>query len=366
MQDNTYLDLIFGIRRSFPASWCLTLQFCDFKLDVRTNSPDVQAGLQDYFQSFLTLGAENPDCRITVHQAPVQEFPFQFQVNPPDPGKSKIKEESCELGQGRIVKKRLTGMHFIFGPREHLAVGPCLQNLNQVVNFINNRYIEHMLNQGALLGHAAGVQLSGQGLAIAGNSGSGKSSLALRLLSQGFSYTSNDRLLVKENCSGLSMYGVAKMPRINPGTALHNPVLQSLLSPEERQTLLKMSPEELWRLEQKYDVPIEKFYGQDRFILQGPLDILLVLNWEHSQKPLQIQEFSPADRPELIRMFQKGTGLFYCPDPGRKLRHCLEDYCRILEKARMFEICGGIDFEQAAQHCLQITETSNGEKRCRS
>ena len=63
----------------------------------------------------------------------------------PDPGKTKIKEEYVDLDDGRIVRKRLTGMLFVFGGGQNVAVGPCGANLNQVINFINNRYIEWLL-----------------------------------------------------------------------------------------------------------------------------------------------------------------------------------------------------------------------------
>ena len=64
----------------------------------------------------------------------------------------------------------------------HAAVGPCLANDNQIVNFINNRLIEVRLRAGDLLFHAAGVARNGRGLALAGFSGAGKSTLALAIM----------------------------------------------------------------------------------------------------------------------------------------------------------------------------------------
>lgn len=41
----------------------------------------------------------------------------------PDPGKSKVKEEYADFPDGRLVRKRLTGMVFVFGEGDHLAMG---------------------------------------------------------------------------------------------------------------------------------------------------------------------------------------------------------------------------------------------------
>ena len=107
-----------------------------------------------------------------------------------------------------------------------------------------------------MLCHAAGVVVAGNGMAIAGMSGGGKSTLALHLLGTGAAFCSNDRLLVRSAGSGARMTGVAKQPRINPGTALNNPRLESVLSSERRSELARIEESELWDLEEKYDVDV--------------------------------------------------------------------------------------------------------------
>ena len=47
------------------------------------------------------------------------------------------------------------------------------------------------------------------------------------------------------------MSGIPKLPRINPGTALNNPSLRSILSPERRAELEGVDAGELWSLEEK-------------------------------------------------------------------------------------------------------------------
>ena len=178
----------------------------------------------------------------------------EFTIKQPDQGKNRIKEEFLELDGGRLVRKRLTGMYFLFGQDVNLAVGPCVENDNQVVNFINNRLIQWELDRGGLLAHAAAVNHQGRGLALAGFSGMGKSTLALHLMSRGLNFISNDRLLVQEAGRGVVMRGVPKLPRINPGTALNNPDLVSVIPEDEKEVFGQMSTDEIWTLEHKYDV----------------------------------------------------------------------------------------------------------------
>jgi HprK-related kinase B len=142
---------------------------------------------------------EDADIEITAHEMPAWDLSLAYAIKQPDPGKTKIKEEYFELADGRVVRKRLTGMVFIFGEGENVAVGPCLENINQVVNFVNSRYIEWMLCKGCILGHAAGVILNGNKLAVAGFSGAGKSTLVLHLMNEGGTFVSNDRLMIENN-----------------------------------------------------------------------------------------------------------------------------------------------------------------------
>jgi HprK-related kinase B len=107
--------------------------------------------------------------------------------------------------------------------------------------------------------------LSGPGLALAGLSGMGMSTLALHVMQLGADFVSNDRLMVERRGGGLTMHGVAKMPRVNPGTVLHNPCLAPVIPEEERVRFEDLSPDELWTLEHKYDAFIAECFGPGRF-----------------------------------------------------------------------------------------------------
>ncbi|MDD3312136.1 HprK-related kinase B [Pseudodesulfovibrio sp.] len=345
------------IRNAVPAKRELLLDFGGCVLRVLTSTDALHDDLAGYFKEFLTASGA-PEIVISAHEAETPELGIDFDTKQPDPGKSKIKEEWADLPDGRAVRKRITGMHFFFGDGENVAVGPCLANSNQVINFINNRFIEWKLNRGGLLGHAAGVVHAGRGISLAGFSGAGKSTLALHLMSRGTDFLSNDRVIVEADGEGVTMYGVAKQPRINPGTALHNPDLCNIVEPELRKEFLSMPAEELWKLEHKYDALIDECYGPGKFSLRSKMHGLVILNWKRGGGEMKAALVDPRERPDLLPAFMKGTGLFYLPDdPALAGDPGAAAYADLLGKADLVEISGGVDFDRAADLCLRYMET---------
>jgi HprK-related kinase B len=349
-------EIIRAVRSAHPAGHTIHLAFENVRIEVQVSDKAIVDELAHYYEPFV-VGRDQSDIRITVHEAPVPALPFSFKIKKPDPGKTKIKEEYVDLPDGRIVRKRLTGMVFIFGEDDHLAVGPCLENCNQVINFINNRYIQWKLRRGCLLGHAAGVLRNKRGLALCGRSGRGKSTLALHLLSRGADFVSNDRLLIEKNSRGLMMHGVAKLPRINPGTILNNPDIRLIIPPAERERLASLSRDELWHLEQKYDVDIARYFGGDRFRLSGPMNGLVILNWERADEPMKVGAVNLEGRPDLLPSFIKSEGLFFLPGmPGGRRGRSEKDYLHFLSSCKVYEISGGVDFTAATEACLAILD----------
>ena len=330
-----------------PPDQGLGLALAGWRIRVVSNSAELVAELKDYFGPFLAP-ADGPTLTVTALETPVLDTGLSFQVKQPDPGKKKIKEEWADLADGRVVRKRLTGMIFAFGGQNHLAAGPCLANSNQVINFVNNRMIQLELNQGALLAHAAGVRREGAGLALAGFSGMGKSTLALHLMSLGTTFISNDRLLVRRDDGPPLMTGVPKLPRINPGTALNNPDLAGVIPPHERKQFAEMTSDQIWTLEHKYDVDIAQCFGPDRFKLQSPLNALALLNWQRDGGALDMHQVELAARPDLLAAFKKDRGLFFLSE-GNEPDHSDRAYLEALSGVKVFELGGGVDFLGAAQ-----------------
>ncbi len=350
--DCTIERMVSRLRLAFPVRYAFKLKLNDCTVAVKTNSRQLVRNLTGYFRSFVT-DHSGADIVITVHQAPPPDFDCDFTVKAPDRGKRKIKEEYADVGSQRIIRKRLTGMVFIFGNGEHLAIGPCEANANQVINFINNRYIEWQLKKGGLLGHAAAVAHNGKGIALAGFSGMGKSTLALRLLGRGLDFVSNDRLVISTGDDGITMHGVPKHPRVNPGTILNNPDIDKIIPEAQKKELEELAPEALWHLEDKYDVPIEEFYGINRFVLKAGMKGLVILNWQRNDAPTAFQPVDLRRRTDLLAAFMKETGLFFQPGPGTT-NPGPENFLEILSGCVVVEITGGVDFDAAADYCLNF------------
>ena len=123
-----------------PPIASLSLAVLDCGIRVHSNQPAVIDALARYYHDF-TRDDVTIDTVVYMLEADPPEIDVPLKVAPPAPGKTRIKDETADLPDGRILRKRITGMVFLFGGADNLAIGPCLENLNQVVNFINNRFL---------------------------------------------------------------------------------------------------------------------------------------------------------------------------------------------------------------------------------
>lgn len=345
------------IQREAPADSRLPLCFGGQRIDVLSNSPELLEGLQRYFAAFDEGEADRPsDLIIRAHQMPPPDLGLDYREWSREPGKQTRKEAFVDLPDGRAVRKVRTDMQFLVGAELRVAIGDCLANPNQVVNFINFQYTAWLMNQDRVLCHAAGVVEKGHGLGLAAVSGGGKSTLALHLMSAGLSFTSNDRLLVGRSSHGIEMTGIPKHPRINPGTALANPDLAGIVSDGRRAELEALPREELWELEEKYDALVDRLFGRDRIELHAPMAAFVVLTWSHrSAQPARFEPVSLADRRDLLDSIMKAPGPFYLPDRGpAPTGYEPPDpapYLEALAGLPVYEASGGVDFEAGVAFC---------------
>jgi HprK-related kinase B len=348
----TTAELAADWARRYPATETLRLRFDTCGVRVVTNSAAVREGLAAYYRNFADAAAGD-DIVVAVHEAPAEPGDLELIVCPPEPGKERVKDEYRDLADGRLLRKRLTEMVFVFGGPAAATIGPCLANLNQVINFINNRFMQWHVDRGALLAHAAGVALHGRGLALAGLASRGKSTLTLHLLGKGLDYVTNDRLLLTRTAGGgLRMLGLPKFPRVNPGTLLNNERLAGLLPAGERAKLAGKSRAELWGIEQKYDVDVNEFFA-GRFALGADVGAVAVLNWRLEGGAARVAPVKLAERPELLGALRKSPGVHYYPGAGRERPDCSgAAYLERLGDVTVLEIGGGVDFEAAAAACV--------------
>ncbi|MBD3333891.1 MAG: HprK-related kinase B [Candidatus Eisenbacteria bacterium] len=341
-----------------PPRAVLTLRLEDFGIRVVSNSTAVADRLRTYFHNFID---ESATCGMTVRVLETEPFrpPWPFRDWEPEQGKRRLKESYADLPGGRAVRKVRTGMVFLSGGNQRVAVGRCGDHLNQVVNYIVAQYISHRMAQGWILCHAAGIARGDRGLGIAARSGGGKSTLALQLLRHNFDYISNDRLLLLRTAEAVAMGGVPKQPRINPGTALHHPDLVDVLSPGRRAALQRIPASELWELEDKHDADIERLFGPGRFRLMSRLESFVILNWDRRGKGFSAETVDLNRRSDLLPLIQKSPGPFHAsdrPPGGSDRRETAPRYVECLASVPVVEITGGVDFPQAIAVCRGLIE----------
>jgi HprK-related kinase B len=334
------------------------LDFDGFVVQFSTNSDALLLELKDYYQHFLTSETALVDQLVLGLQTDDNLVPDgDWQIKQPDPGKSKIKEHLLFIGEDKVVRKVLTGVHLFFVGYERVCAGPLEANPNQVVNFINNMHLDCLLADSGQLFHASGVCSGSVGLGMAGQSGKGKSTLALRLLQQGFDLVSNDRLVVNEQDGSLNMFGVAKYPRVNPGTVIHQPELLPIVADENLARYRAMSADELWELEEKYDAFVEPAFGV-RFKLCASMKMFIILNWDrHSDEPTSLSKVNPANHPDLVETVMKSPGVMLPRSAARIGDAVVSPYIDLLNDCELYVLSGGVDFDAAATAIKQLLLT---------
>lgn len=345
-----------ALARRHPARSSRYFAFDGRRLELRSNSAALLRSVADYLALF---GAEPGPCDITVvaYESDVLELDVPFSDWARGPDKVGKKEAYADVQGGWVVRKVRTGMHFLLGESQRVAVGPCEANVNQVVNFINAALVSDRLADGWTLCHAAGVARGARGVGIAGTSGAGKSTLALHAMNEGLSFVSNDRLLIKRN-GHTRMAGIPKHPRINPGTALNNPALRDVLPKARRSALEAMPTDALWGLEEKYDADIGALYG-GRWSAAADLVGFILLDWSLTHEgPAVIERIELAARPDLWPALFKHPGPLHVDADGQRAENTVavaaEPYLHALADVPVFEIRGCVDFPKATAHCLEL------------
>ena len=345
-----------------PVERTLNLLLGEFHLCIRSNSSQFIDQLNDYFSHVTSNENIAPDVDvIAIEQQPL-DLPVSFIDWKREPGKTGRKDSYHDFPGGRLVRKVRTGMVFLQSRQQLVAAGPCRQYDNQVINFINSQYMNWLQNQGWLICHAAGIAHGDHCMAMAGLSGGGKSTLMLNMLEhEAINYLTNDRLFIRKVGNKTAAAGIPKLPRINPGTIVHNPRLHPLISSERRAELLALPSEALWHLEEKYDVSIERFYGKNRIQPDARLDSFLILHWHHdASEATNIRKVDLGNRPDLLPAIMKSPGPFYQRADGSFL---MDDepldpapYLEILGDTNVYELTGRIDFERALELIMPLVE----------
>lgn len=289
----------------------LYLRTGGFCMAVRSNSAAFINKLSAYF-AHVVVDACDADVLVEAYDTSVVDLDVEWKDWAREPGKSGRKDAYHDLLDGRLLLKVRTGMVFLQSLQARIAAGPCSELDNQVINFINSQYMNWLQHNGWLICHAAGLTVHGKGLGMAGLSGGGKSTLMLGLMDYpDVQYLTNDRLFIRREGQRVRARGIPKLPRINPGTIVHNPALHGLIDAHRRNALLALPRQALWHLEEKYDVMIDSVYGQGRIAEAMDLRAFLVLNWSHaSDESTRLEEVAIEARSDLLPAIMKSPGPF--------------------------------------------------------
>ena len=339
----------------------LRLVFEGICFRLHADNPDILAYLRHYYagltcpEGLQTKPSDWPERSIFLLDQPadIQNAnwtPVQRKKASP----LGLKEAYVDTPDGRWIHKVRTGMVMFQSLADLVVIGELQANHSQVVNFINNQFLNHYQQQGYLLGHAAAFTANGEATAIAASSGGGKSTLMLKALeAAGARFLSNDRILFRPDGKDTRVLGVAKHPRVNPGTLLHSERLMSILPEPEQHRLANLPVQALWDLEQKYDVPIPDYYGAGKVELSGTLKHLVLLDWSLGSPAETALQALPVDAiTEALDGLRKSPGPFFQDASGHfppEKARSRETYASHLSGMTVWRITGRVDFDHAVE-----------------
>ena len=138
---------------------------------------------------------------------------------------------------------------------------------------------------------------------------------------------------------------------------VHNQKLHSLIPAQQREALLQLPGAELWELEEKYDVHIDRVYGPGRIVTEAPLEAFLVLDWQRdSEMELEVEPVDLAAHRDLLGALMKSPGPFYQYPDGTFLEDTTAfdeaAYLDALEGVAVYVARGRVDFSALSDRCL--------------
>lgn len=352
------IDLLNSGQISQARSECtssLTLTFNDLTFRLFANNPEILSYLDDYYAGLTDSATASTELSLFLFDGTADTA--QVDWHPVKRAKASalgLKEAYADTAEGRWIHKVRTGMVMFQSLRSPMVVGDLLKNRAQVVNFINNQFLNHQQRQRYLLGHASAFTVNGDTTAIAASSGGGKSTLMLRAMeSSGTRFLSNDRILFQPEAEHVRVLGVAKHPRVNPGTLVNSERLISILPEAERAKFEGMPTAQLWEIEQKYDVLISQAYGESRANLSGHLTNLILLDWSlNSSTPTELCPVDISKTPDALDGLRKNPGPFFQLQDGTFPPEHTQPatvYAQHLPGVQVYRLAGQVDFDRAIE-----------------
>lgn len=291
----------------------LALRFGSVLIAVDSDDAQLLERLSRYFERFVSSPrrAEHPHSVLTA-----VEDASSWSLPELTPWVVDGKEAFADMDGGRVVRKVRTGVTISIKEDQWSSSwtirGRLHHNFSQVVNLIGIIYGLKLLDRYGAMIHASAVSdEEGRAIAIVGQSGMGKSSVAVRLLEQGFDFISNDRLILLPDPRAEVVYahGLPKLPRVNPGTLLAGARTRAVLTKDAEAHYTSLSKEALWGVEDKHDLEVERVLGQ-RWLLSGALVGAFFLDWRQDGEGLDFQRLTPGQAVSELRAAAKDFGAF--------------------------------------------------------
>jgi HprK-related kinase B len=282
----------------------LHLRFGALPVDVHTEDPRVRSRLESYFDAFVARKGKASAVQVDALVGLAPDVGLDF-----TPWNARGKDSFADGPRGRFIRKERTGVLIEARAGRWRITGDLHRNFSQLVNVLGVVYGLSILDRGGAMLHASAVVRDGAALAIIGQSGTGKSSTAVRLLELGFDFLSNDRVIIEARRGGLIAHGLPKLPRVNPGTLLMGDRTKTLLDGAKRHRYQRLPADELRQVEDKYDLDVRETLGR-AWQLSAPLRCAIVLSWRAGHDELVLQRLEPGQALEAMRAAAKSFGAF--------------------------------------------------------
>lgn len=348
----------------FTAAHRLLLELHGVKILVSADSDEVAGLLRHYYADYLSSadphGAGAQCCRIDALQQWIKVDQEELAIYV-EQGKTKPKEAFLDDPGGgrRLMLKVRSDVLALLEPRHIRVAGDLVGNINQLNNIINAVFIIDRMDAGYTLFHASALARGDRGMIVSGRSGAGKSSAAIWTLDHGISIISNDRLLARRapgaGTAGIPMLGVPKKPRINPGTIVSNPRLHGMMTPAELTRYQALPRQELWHVEQKYDLDVKTVFGPGAEQATAMLHAAFFIDWDVKSSDEYHCELLPVERcPEFYRAVFKDGGVFDLRNSETSFKPEHEaEYERVLSGIPVYHVTGGVSFDALVDSILE-------------
>ena len=334
-----------------PASDVWSFGIGDVSFQARSDDPSLLAAARDLTGSLVGPPGDGAVYTIwTLDGLSAPELPPGADYVLPN---GRTKETFFDAASGeRLVRKKKTGLWCLFSGRQYLIGGDVRENLNQWVNIVNNIFMMQMQSQGFLVLQTAALVVGDTAFALAGRSGSGKTTTMFKLLAEGGTFVTNDRLLLRwdPDRGDYEMVGVPKWPRVNAGTMMADPRLRELVPETQQRRYAAMSFDRLFEVDEKYDVDVASLYGPGRVSPRCRSRRIYYLDWSRTGTGF---ELVPAPRDEPGFWGRVGPDLYRDAGPyarentGSRFGPEVADrYRQALSRADLFFVRGRLDFDR--------------------